>query len=287
MDRRAFLIGAGALVLTGCAQARPATTESPSPNPTASSAPLLIGVDDTTVGRVLGQLLSGSLGGSASAQMMGSDWNAILGGGTLSAAAVYGGTAWNQLSNSEDPSDNLVQDLADLTDPEITVMNPGQTDGGLVWMTSAQSGVGTLEGLGPWSTGKAAAIPSWANERADGLLGVNAIYGTAFVPSVQDDPVARAQLLVAGKAGVGAFRRTEYYGEVDLVELVDPEKMMTTDPVLLMVNSAFANADPDTVLRLTSVMDKLTNEALIDIQKQISQGTTQAAQSWLTANGLA
>lgn len=247
----------------------------------------MIGVDDTTTGTVLGQLLSGALAGAGSTQLMGSDWSAILGGGGLSVAVVYGATAWNQLSDSEDPSDNLVQDLADLTDPEITVMNPGKTDGGLVWMTSAQSGVGTLENLGTWSKGKAAAIPSWANERADGLIGMNAIYGTTFVASVQDDPVLRAQLVASGKAGVGVFRRTEYYGESDLVELTDPELMTTADPVLLMVNAAFADADPTSVLKLTAVTDKLTTEALVEIQKKISQGTTQAAQSWLSANGLA
>lgn len=128
-------------------------------------------VDTTMVGTVLGQLLAGSVGPGASAQAMGADWFAILGGGTLVAAAVYGLSAWNELSESEDPTDNLVQDLADLVDPEITVMNPGSTDGGVVWMTSAQSGVGTLENLAAWSNGKAAAIPSWGNERADGLLG--------------------------------------------------------------------------------------------------------------------
>lgn len=287
VDRRAFLIGAGALVLTGCAQAKPLSTESPTPDSISSGSTVMIGVDSTTAGTVLGQLLSGTLTGRGSTQLMGSDWSAILGGGGLSAAVVYGATAWNQLSDSEDPSDNLVQDLADLTDPEITVMNPGKTDGGLVWMTSAQSGVGTLENLGAWSTGKAAAIPSWASERADGLIGLNAIYGTTFVASVQDDPILRAQLVASGKAGVGVFRRTEYYGESDLVELTDPELMTTPDPVLLMVNAAFANGDPTTVLKLTAVTDKLTTEALVDIQKRISEGTTQAAQSWLTANGLA
>lgn len=260
---------------------------SATPSATASRAPIVIGVDATMTGTVLGQLLSGSVGLGATAQVMGADWFAILGGGTLAAAAVYGLTAWNELSESEDPTDNLVQDLADLVDPEITVMNPGATDGGLVWMTSAQSGVGTLENLAAWSRGKAAAIPSWGNERADGLLGLNAIYGTAFTASVQDDPIARAKLVASGQAGVGAFRRTEYLGDLDLIELTDPDQMTTADPVLLLVNSAFVNSDPQSVLKLTAVVDKLTTDDLVAIERQISQGTTRAAQSWLAAHGLA
>lgn len=287
MDRRAFLIGAGALVLTGCAQAKPVVQESASPSPAASQSPVVIGVDTTMAGTVLGQLLAGSVGPGASAQVMGADWFAILGGGTLVAAAVYGLSAWNELSESEDPTDNLVQDLADLVDPEITVMNPGQADGGLVWMTSAQSGVGTLENLAAWSHGKVAAIPSWGNERADGLLGLNAIYATTFTASVQDDPIARAELVASGQAGVGAFRRTEYLGDVDLVELTDPDQMTSADPVLLLVNSAFVDSDPESVLKLTGVVDKLTTDDLVAIQRQIAQGSTRAAQSWLTANGLA
>lgn len=287
MDRRAFLIGAGALVLTGCAQTRPTAPVSAVPSETAAPSPIVIGVDTTMVGTVLGQLLAGTAGPGASAQIMGADWFAILGGGTLVAAAVYGLTAWNELSESEDPTDNLVQDLADLVDPEITVMNPGQADGGLVWMTSAQSGVGTLENLAAWSHGKSAAIPSWGNERADGLLGLNAIYGTTFTASVQDDPIARATLVASGQAGVGAFRRTEYLGDVDLVELTDPDQMTSADPVLLLVNSAFVDSDPQSVLKLTGVVDKLTTDDLVTIQRQIAQGSTRAAQSWLTANGLA
>lgn len=287
MDRRAFLIGAGALVLTGCAQTKPAAPVSGSPSAAASQPPMAIGVDATMAGTVLGQLLSGSAGAGASAQVMGSDWFAILGGGTLVAAAVYGLTAWNELSESEDPTDNLVQDLADLVDPEITVMNPGQTDGGLVWMTSAKSGVGTMENLAPWSQGKAAAIPSWGNERADGLLGLNAIYGTTFTASVQDDPIARAALVASGQAGVGAFRRTEYLGDAELVELTDPDQMTSADPVLLLVNSAFVDSNPQSVLKLTAVVDKLTTDDLVAIQRQIAEGSTRAAQSWLTAHAMA
>ncbi len=283
VDRRAFLIGAGALVLTGCAQVKPGDGAAPSANSTPSA--VQIGVDSTKVGSVIGDLLGGAVG-RAKAQPLDTDWLSILGGGSLAAAVVYGGTVWAELSPSDDPPADLVKELAGLVDPEVKVMNPGKADGSMVWMAAASAGIKSMDGIAAWSKGKLAAIPEFANSRADGLPGINTIYGANFTAVVENDPIARAQLVTSGKAGVGVFRATEDLSGAQLVTLSDPDKMIAADPLVLLVNSAFAQNDPDTVLKLNAVITKLTNVDLISLQQQVAHGRTDAVANWLRSNGL-
>lgn len=276
-------MGAGALVLTGCAQIKPGDNATPSS--TATPSVVQIGVESTKVGAMISDLLVGAVS-SAKTQPIDTDWLSILGGGSLAAAVVYGGTVWAELSPADDPPSDLVTELAGLVDPEVKVMSPGKADGSMVWMATASSGMKSMDGLAAWSKGKLAAIPEFANSRADGLPGINTIYGTNFSAVVENDPIARAQLVSSGKAGVGVFRATENLGGAQLVALSDPDKMVAADPVLLLVNSGFAQNDPDTVLKLNAVITKLTNSDLISMQQQVVQGKTDTAANWLRSHGL-
>ena len=294
MDRRALLIGTGAVLLAGCARVQPgeasaSPTPSPTPSPTLTS--LVIGIEQSPTGALLGALLVGAvtkLGASASAQPWGEDWQTTLGSGALVAAPVWAGTAWGLLSDDEEPPADLLGDLASLLDPDVGVLAPGKTDGGLVWMAAASSGLKSLEDLAKWSVGKSAAVAAMAIQRADGMDALNAIYHTNFAALTQDDPVARAQSIVSGQAGIGAFRRTEYTGGAALVELVDPEQMCTSDQLVLLVNATFADQKPDLALAMNAVIQAITNTDLIALEQQVAQGgqAVDVAKAWLSSKGL-
>jgi len=300
MDRRTFLLGT--LVLAGCAQARPEAAGSASaPNPsqgatapaavpisgsagTASSP--IVGSDQTASGVMLAALLTGAV--TATTAALGADWRARLGDGTTSAAPVYAGTAWADLSQSDEPSDDVVGDLAGLVQPDIAIMAAGKLDGALAWMAPATSSLTSLDQVAKRAAGKAIAVPSLAVERADGLPGLSVIYRAKLSRLVEDDPVARAALIASGKAAFGAFRRTEYLGTDQFRELSDPSGMVTPDPVVLAVNATFADADPNAVLALNAVLQALTDADLVDLQRQAAGGSPAAevARSWLAAKGL-
>jgi hypothetical protein len=283
-------MGAGAVLVAGCARTQPSEA-TPSPTPSSAGQGSAVGVEASATGALLGALLASAattLGANASSQQV-VDWQTGLASGALVAAPVWAATAWSLLSDDEEQSADLLGDLAGLLDPTASVLTPGATDGGLVWMASAASGMKSLDALATWPHAKSAALPAMAIERADGLGALNTIYGTNFAAVTQEDPAARAQLVVSGQAGIGAFRRTENTGGAALVELADPDKMCTPDPLVLLVNSAFADQQPELVLALNAVILALTNADVITLQRQIAQGglVNEVARAWLVAKGLA
>lgn len=293
MDRRTFLLGAFALV--GCAQAAPSgagVTAAPAPSAVSaapgSTASVVVGGDQTAVGTLLTALLTGAVSGSGGA-VLGADWRAALGGGTISAAPVYAATAWAELSGSDEPSGDVVGDLAGLVQPDVAVMAAGKLDGGLVWKVAASSSVTSLGQVAKAFTGQTVAVPTLAVDRADGLPGLSVIYNAKLRHVVADDPVARAGLVASGTAAIGAFRRTEYLGTDELADLDDPSGMAAADPVVLAVNAAFADADPNSVLALNAVIQALTDADLISLQQQVAGGSpaTDVAHQWLVGKGLA
>lgn len=298
MDRRTFLLGVFALA--GCAQARPsgggaspvaagasaAPVGSTDPTPTAHA--ITIGGDQTPTGVLLSALLTGAVTGSGAAGT-GTDWRAALGAGTIAATPVYAATAWAELSDSDEPSDDVVGDLAGLVQPDVSVMAAGKLDAGLVWKMPVNPAVSSLAQVAKFLKGKTVAVPAFAVERADGLPGLSVIYDAKVRHVVEDDPVARAALVTSGEAAFGAFRRTEYLGTDKLGDLGDPSGMAVPDPVVLAVNAAFADADPNAVLALNAVLQALTDADLVDLQRQAAAGAsaTGVAHRWLVAKGLA
>jgi hypothetical protein len=287
VDRRGFLLGAAGLLLAGCAKTQPGDGSQPTPSPSLSGP--IFATESGAVGTMLGALLTGVASAGASVQALGTDWQTQVGKGTWSAAVVYATTAWDDLSDSDDPPGDDVQgQLAGLIQPDITELNPGETDGALIWMVPTAAGVTSLEELAVWSAGKVAAVPSWTLERADGLPGLNAIYQTSFTSVTEDDPIARAQALASGQVAIGAFRRTEYYGTTALLELADPEKLSTPDLVTLLVNSTFLDDQADLTEKALMVVQSLTTAELVAMQQQVATGAQigDVAQAWLKARSL-
>jgi hypothetical protein len=287
VDRRGFLLGATGLLLAGCARVQP-TGESQQTSTPSPSGPI-IAIESGAVGTVLGALLTGALAVDATSQALSTDWTTPLGDGTWKAAAVYATTAWNDLSDSDDPpGDDVASQLAGLVEPKISELNAGVTDGAVIWMAATTAGVTSLDDLAAWSAGKVAVVPSWALDRADGLQGLNAGYQTTFTSVTEDDPTARAQAIASGQVAIGAFRRTEYYGTASLLELADPNKMSNSDLLTLLVNAAYVDEQPEQVLSLTKVIQTLTTADLVSLQKQVADGgqVADVAHTWLVAKGV-
>ncbi len=250
-----------------------------------------LGVESTATGTLLGALLVGAaakLGTAASAQPLVGGAATALQNGAVVAAPVWASTLWAELSDDEELPEDVLGELAGLLEPKVSVLAPGLVDGGLVWMASAASGQKSLEDLSEWSKGKGAAVPTMAIERSDGLGALNAIYRTNFHALALDDPVARAAVVVSGEAAIGAFRRSEYLGGASLVELIDPDQMCVSDQLVLLVNSAYADAAPEQVLAMNAVVQALTTDQVVALAGQVAQGAAVAevARQWLVSHQL-
>ena len=279
-------------MLAGCARVEP-TSPTPTPSPTNNPGVngVVIGVDVTSTGTLLGALLVGAaakLGTAATVQVLAAPVVTALQNGTLAAAPVWASTLWAELSDDEELPDDVLGELAGLLEPTVNVLAPGLVDGGLVWMASAASGQKSLEDLSAWSKDKAAAVPAMAIERSDGLGALNAIYRTNFRALTNEDPVARAAAVVSGEAAIGAFRRTEFLGGAALVELIDPDQMCVSDQLVLVANAAFAEASPQQVLALNAVVQGLSTDQVVALNSQIAQGgaVAEVAHSWLVSHQL-
>lgn len=297
MDRRGFLLGAGALLATGCARVQPAAMSGPpQPTPTAASA-LVIGSDGTPAGTMLSETLVQALlasGREASATPVGADWQAALGDGSLAALPAYAGTLWADLSDDDEPpvAGRLVSEAASLVAPEVSMLAASAVDGGLVWLVTrrtAKAGITGLDRLAKWSKGKTAAVPALALSRADGVPGLKAAYGADFDVTEVEDAIARAAQLVDGQVDVAAFRRTEYTAASGLVALSDPDELGTADPVVFLLHAELADAEPEAVLIMESVAELLNTDRLLDLQAKVVRGepADAVAKAWLRQNGLA
>lgn len=296
MDRRGLLLATGALLAAGCARVSPMAV--PSPTPTASAEPLLVGDDGTPAGAVLAQLICQALvakGRSATVTAAGADWQAALGDGSLAAYPAYGATLWGELSAADEPPagvGELLTDVASLVAPEVSMLAASGVDGGLVWLVTdrtARTGITGLDRIAAWSKGKVAAVPAVAASRPDGVPGIKGVYRAAFRLATVEDPAQRADQLVSGKVALAAFRRTEYTGVAGLVALSDPDRFAVTDPLVVLLDGALGDADPEAVLAISGVTDGLTTAALVELQSRVADGTAVAdvAGEWLSTNGLA
>ncbi len=296
MDRRGLLLAAGALLAAGCARVSPLAV--PSPSPTVRARPLAVGDDGTPAGALVAELVCRALlakGRSASVTATGADWQAALGDGSLAAYPAYGATLWAQLSDADEPPagvDELLTDVASLVAPEVSMLAASGVDGGLVWLVTgrtARAGITGLDRIAAWSKGKVAAVPALAASRSDGVPGIEGVYRAAFRLATVEDPAQRAAQLVSGKVSLAAFRRTEYTGQANLVALADPDRFAVTDPLVVLLDSALGEAEPEAVLAISGVTDLLTTEALVELQSRVVDGSSvgDVAGEWLSTNGLA
>lgn len=297
MLRRGFLLGAAGIAVAGCARVQPTlVTESPVA-PTQAVGPLRIGSDRTPAGVMLAQLLAEALlAGSRAASVadVGDDWQASLADGSLAATPAYAATIWAQLSSAEDPPapESMLTEVAGLVAPEVSTLAATGVDGGLVWLVTertAKAGITSLDRIAGWSKGKVAAIPALAAARADGVPGIRGLYHGAFRLARLEDPAQRAAQLVGGQVALAAFRRTDYTGATHLVALEDPDVLGVADPLVVLLDAAMAEADPEAVLAMHGVTEILTTRMLIDLQARVAAGAVarDVARQWLVVNGLA
>ncbi|MGV8909831.1 MAG: glycine betaine ABC transporter substrate-binding protein [Propionicimonas sp.] len=296
MDRRGFLLGTGLVLVAGCARVVPSDPGTAAPGPAAAT--LVIGSDGTPSGALLAELLCLALqakGRTASVAPAGADWQASLGDGSLAALPAYAATLWSQLSDDTEPpagADAVLSDVAGLLAPEVDVLSAAGVDGGLEWLvtrSTTRDGITSLDRIGAWSKGKVVGVPPVATSRADGVPGIKGIYHATFTTASVADPSQRAAQLASGQVALAAFRRTEYTGVTGLVALEDPDKLDTADPLVVLLDAALAEADPDAVLAMNGVAAILTTDMVLGLQGEVAGGasTTDAARRWLTANGLA
>lgn len=296
VDRRGFLLGATALIAAGCARVPPPEV-SGTASATPSAPPLAIGSDGSAAGLLLAELLAGAVaakGRAAGTGPAGPDWQASLGHGDLAALPGFGTTLWTELSQGREApaAEDLLSELAGLLEPEVGLLAVPGVDAGLVWLVTeetATAGIASLTRLRGWSKGRRAAVPGPVRSRADGVPGLEAVYGAQFSYDVVDDPVQRASRLVDGQAAVAAFRRTEYLGASGLVALVDPDRLSAPEPGVVLVAGALSDAEPDTVLAMDAVAQAVTTDALVDLQARVAGGGTssEVAGEWLREQGLA
>lgn len=297
MDRRGFLIGAGALLATGCARVQPpALTATPQPS-TPTAVPFVIGSDDTPAGAMLAELVVVALaasGRTASTTAVDSDWQAALGDGGLSVVPAYARTVWAELSGDAEPpaADALLSATASLLAPEVSTLAASGVDASLAWMVTsatAADGITSLDHLEKWSKGKTAAVPVAALSRADGVPGLKTAYGTSFTIAKVEDPVSRATQLLDGQVDIAAFRRTEYTRASGLVTLADPDELGAPDPLVFLLNAGLGESDPDAVLIVNSLAQLLNTNRLIGLQSKVMSGQDRSAvaTAWLQLNGLA
>lgn len=73
-----------------------------------------------------------------------------------------------------------------------------------------------------------------------------------------------------------------------MVELADPDKVGTADPLTLLVNTTFAENSPDQVLALNAVVQALDNAELNAMQRRVAEGSqvAEVAKQWLVSKGL-
>lgn len=298
MDRRSFLVGASALLLAGCAQARPSDPGSATAagSATASAVPLQVGSDGTAAMSMVAALLSQALsakGHAAATATAADDWLAALGDGTLDFLPAFAATTWAAMAGADEPPepDQLLSSLADLVQPQASVLSAGQVDGTLRWYVTeatAASGITSLEQLAAWSKGRKLAAARMAKDRADGIPGLEAVYRTHFTVTVVDDPLRRAAMLADGRVAVAAFRACDYTGAT-LVKLDDPDQVATADQLAVLLDAGLADSDPDAVLVVQALTQALTTAQLVTLQSQVAKGgaADQVAHSWLVAKGLA
>ena len=297
MERRGFLLAASALLAAGCARVPPQGVAGAAGLATpAELGPLLIGTEDSPPVTLMAQLLVRALAAkrrAARTDLFGDAWQAALGAGESAAKPAYAGTLWASLGSGGDApaAADLAGEVAELISPEVSVVSAAGVDGSLMWVvteSTASTGITTLDQIAKWAKGRVAAVPQLAVSRADGLPGLKTAYGATFTVAKTEGPRERAAALTTGRAGIAAFRRSEYCG-TGLYELEDTNKIELADPAVILVSSKLVDTEPDMVLAMEALAAKLSTSPLLDFQAKVAGGASAVdiLDAWLRAQGLA
>jgi hypothetical protein len=173
-------------------------------------------------------------------------------------------------------SEEIPEALAELLGEKISVLQPTALSGSIVWVSKGDGS------WGYWKSQKltdpVAVVPSWAENRSDGVESIRELYSGEIKPNfvVQDDTLARAAALNDGTAILGAFRACDVGEMAGLTPMSDDRGAALDDPVTLMVSTSLTESAPDLVLKVKEVFDALTQDQFNQMEAQVVSGADPA-----------
>ncbi|GAC1343331.1 MAG: glycine betaine ABC transporter substrate-binding protein [Candidatus Dormibacteria bacterium] len=133
-------------------------------------------------------------------------------------------------------------------------------------------------------------IRSEFRTRADGLIGLNRVYGHWDFPGLTDIQGNAEKVIADGSCAAGeVFTTDSGIAAKDLVALSDDKKLFPPDNVGLIVNSAVLQAHPDIQAILAPMASKITSSVITGLNKQVEidgKPFEVVAKAYLQSNGL-
>lgn len=133
-------------------------------------------------------------------------------------------------------------------------------------------------------------IRSEFRTRADGLIGLNRVYGHWDFPGLTDIQGNAEKVIADGSCAAGeVFTTDSGIAAKNLVALTDDKKLFPPDNVGLIVNSAVLQAHPDIQAILAPLASKITSQVITGLNKQVEidgKPFDAVAKDYLQSNGL-
>ena len=305
MNRREFLMAGAALLLAGCARqepqepgrpsasARRSATPSAAPSPTGPSYAVAGGatpIEQVVQALIVRALTAQGFASSAAGLPAGTvyDLTEAIGTGTAPFAIGFAGTLLPQFVTDDDTvpgPDQVKPALASAVAPDVGLLAASPCDGQLVWAVRQGASISSLGDLPKWKQ-KKAVVPSFAVDRADGIRGLEAVYGAKLAVQTQDDPLARRAALVGQTADLAAFRACDVGALAGLTALDDPNEILQPDPMVVLFEASLGDDQPDVVLAVNTVLGALNATTLASLEPEVADGAAAAAVAdrWVSDN---
>ena len=133
-------------------------------------------------------------------------------------------------------------------------------------------------------------IRSEFRTRADGIIGLNRVYGHWDFPGLTDIQGNAEKVIADGSCAAGeVFTTDSGINAKDLVALTDDKKLFPPDNVGLIVNSAVLQAHPDIQAILAPLAAKITSDVITGLNKKVEidgKPFDAVAKDYLQSNGL-
>lgn len=133
-------------------------------------------------------------------------------------------------------------------------------------------------------------IRSEFRTRADGLIGLNRVYGHWDFPGLTDIQGNAEKVIGDGSCAAGeVFTTDSGIAAKDLLALADDKKLFPPDNVGLIVNSSVLQAHPDIQAILAPMAGKITSDVITGLNKQVEidgKPFESVARDYLQSNGL-
>jgi hypothetical protein len=287
------MVAGGAVALTACAKAPP--LPSPTPSVTTSDRPQILFWSGSTpieesARAVLAESAAAMGYAPTQSDIQTADVNGMLFDLAAKPNAVALGFATTLLqdlrSGQELPAPNeLLQELATAIQDSAALLGTSPLDGKIVWVVNPDSTLKSLADLQQWSAKatKQVAVPTFVGPRSDGIPSLTVVYAASVEAKYIDDPLARREALTRKDVEIAAFRACDFSELEGLRVLEDPTGITLDDPMVIMLNRALPDSQPQAVLAFTDAWKAITPENFASLETQIATGTPPdtAAKQWL------